>query len=201
LLVVESLGGGRVVLERRRRVVSRLVAVVEEGRGERKDGGGLPSLIGEGVVGGILSVLHARFSDGEGSFIDLMGPLVGMIVLPYLGLAAARRESARPVASASLGVRAGRSDLLQDLGMRLTYRTVRVLLAVAATPGGSNRQIADGSGISDQGQISKLLARLQGLGIVENGAGRRARGVPNAWALTAKGREIENALAAKREQS
>jgi hypothetical protein len=62
------------------------------------------------------------------------------------------------------------SDPLRRLGMRLTCRTVRVLLAVADTPGGSNRQVADGSGIGDQGQISKLLARLHGLGLIETRA-------------------------------
>ncbi len=60
--------------------------------------------------------------------------------------------------------------------MRLTYRTMRVLLAVAAHPGGSNRQVADGPGISDQGQISKLLARLHGLGLIENTGAGSVRG-------------------------
>ena len=41
--------------------------------------------------------------------------------------------------------------------MRLTYRTVRVLGAVGEHPGASNREIAERAGISDQGQISKLL--------------------------------------------
>jgi hypothetical protein len=78
--------------------------------------------------------------------------------------------------------------------MRLTYRTVRVLMAVAATPGSSNRQVADGSGIGDQGQISKLLARLRRLGLIENmGAGPR-RGAPNSWVLTQTGWGVQGAL-------
>ncbi len=59
------------------------------------------------------------------------------------------------------------SDPLRELGIRLTYRTVMVLMAVAAHPGSSNRMVADEAGISDQGQISKLLRRLEGLGLIE----------------------------------
>lgn len=79
--------------------------------------------------------------------------------------------------------------------MRLTYRTMRVLQAVAATPGGSNRHIADGSGITDQGQISKLLARLHGLRLIENTGLPATRGTPNSWVLTNRGWEVQAALA------
>ncbi|MFZ1154891.1 MAG: hypothetical protein WAN93_08310, partial [Solirubrobacteraceae bacterium] len=87
------------------------------------------------------------------------------------------------------------ADTLRDLGMRLTYRTVRVLLAVAATPGGSNRQLADASEIADQGQISKLLARLQRLGLIENTGAGSVRGAPNSWVLTDRGWEVQGAIA------
>ena len=79
--------------------------------------------------------------------------------------------------------------------MRLTYRTVRVLMAVADNPGGSNRRLADGAGIGDQGQISKLLRRLDGLGLIANTGAGFIRGAPNSWVLTAKGREVQGALA------
>jgi len=99
------------------------------------------------------------------------------------------RVSSRPAVVAS--------DPLRDLGMRLTYRTVRVLLAVAAQPGGSNRQVADESGIGDQGQISKLLARLHGLGLIENAGAPATRGAPNSWVLTDRGWEVQSALASR----
>jgi hypothetical protein len=86
-------------------------------------------------------------------------------------------------------------DLLRELDMRLTYRTVRVLMAVADNPGGSNRQLADGAGIGDQGQISKLLRRLDGLGLIANTGAGFIRGAPNSWVLTAKGRDVQGALA------
>ena len=77
-------------------------------------------------------------------------------------------------------------DPLADLPMRLTYRTARVLEGIAEHPGASNREAGDYAGIPDPGQVSKLLARLERLGLLANGT-VRAKGEPNAWALTAKG--------------
>ena len=115
--------------------------------------------------------------------------------MPYLGSAAARREMERPVAERVVGAPVVREDPLRELGMRLTYRTVRVLMAVAEAPGASNRTVAERADIGDQGQISKLLARLQGLGLVENTGAGPARGEPNAWTLTVKGGEVQRGIA------
>jgi chromosome segregation and condensation protein ScpB len=119
---------------------------------------------------------------------------MSMIVLPYLGQAAARRELARPVPKPRTQPGQARPDPLRDLNMRLTYRTVRVLSAIAAHPGASNRQIADTAGVGDQGQISKLLSRLANLGLIENTGPGHAHGEPNAWTLTPKGSEIQAAI-------
>jgi DNA-binding MarR family transcriptional regulator len=90
--------------------------------------------------------------------------------------------------------------LTRDVGgcsMRLTYRTARVLGEIAEHPGSSNRQVADRVGISDQGQISKLLARLERLGLIEQAGGEPARGGPNAWALTPTGRQVAEGIRAQ----
>ena len=221
LLIVGSLGAGHTALERRGRGIAQIIALIDEGRTETKAGAELPPLTAEGIVGGVLSVLHSRllvsrdeelaFRDGgldpatavglgKGDasptrFVKLTGPLMSMIVLPYLGSAAARRELARPVPRGTRTTRVVGPDPLRELGMRLTYRTVRVLMAVAAQPGGSNRQVADESGIGDQGQISKLLARLHGLGLIENTGAPTMRGAPNSWVLTDRGWEVQGALA------
>ena len=83
--------------------------------------------------------------------------------------------------------------------MRLTYRTVRVLLAIAELAGGvsSGRQVADASGVADPGQMSKLLWRLAHLGLIANSPRPAGRGEPNAWSLTATGREVERAIRAQ----
>jgi chromosome segregation and condensation protein ScpB len=78
--------------------------------------------------------------------------------------------------------------------MRLTYRTVRVLLAIASQPDSSNRQVATAAGIADQGQISKLLARLYTLGLIQNAGRDPAKGEPNAWSLTPRGHDVTHAI-------
>ena len=79
--------------------------------------------------------------------------------------------------------------------MRLTYRTMRVLVSVAENPGSSNRTIGQHAGIADQGQASKLLARLHKLGLIENHGGDPARGEPNAWVLTITGQQVHDSIA------
>jgi AcrR family transcriptional regulator len=196
LLVVGSMGVGAGTLERRRRVLTQMMSLVDEGREQRAASSELPPLTVEGIVGGVLSVLHSRLlEDDPQPFVELTGPLMSMIVLPYLGIAAARKELARPVPCPAPKAGAAEGDPLRELGMRLTYRTIRVLMAVAAQPGGSNRQVADGSEITDQGQISKLLARLHGLGLIENTGAGSVRGAPNAWVLTDRGWHVQGALA------
>lgn len=82
------------------------------------------------------------------------------------------------------------------LGVRPTYRTLRVLSAIGAlTPaqpargsGPSNREVANAAGIEDEGQASRLLKRLERHSLIEN-TGLASHGKPNAWALTAKGEE------------
>ena len=204
LCVVDALGGGPVALERRARVVGVLVDAVHEGRREAQASACPTRLTAEGIVGAVLGVLHARLSVGDARsnggaapMASLLGPLMAMIVLPYLGHTVAARETARPSPRRRRAVAPRQGDPLRELDMRLTYRTVRVLLAIAALGGRgsnpSNRQVSDAAGVSDQGQISKLLARLEHLGLIENG-GVPVRGEPNAWQLTAKGQEIERTI-------
>jgi AcrR family transcriptional regulator/DNA-binding MarR family transcriptional regulator len=200
LCVVDALGAGPVALERRARVIEILIGVVDEGRAESKGTAAPTRLTAEGVVGAVLGVLHVRLAGTEGrngrgapSMTALLSPLMGMIVLPYQGAAAAAREAAKPAPSRRHPP-APHGDPLRELDMRLTYRTVRVLLTIAAHPGASNREVGDAAGVSDQGQISKLLARLQHLGLIRNRSEGSLRGEPNTWRLTARGEEIERAI-------
>ncbi len=198
LVIVETLGAGDKALEYRRRHLAQIVAIVDRGRQEGKTGVEAPLLTAEGVVGGVLSILHARLSEADpGNLTELINPLTSMIVLPYLGAAAARKETKRPISILRRSRQVERRNPLQNLDMRLTYRTVRVLMTVATQPGSSNRAVADGADIADQGQISKLLNRLHGLGLIDNAGGVPARGEPNAWTLTARGWEVHAAIAAQ----
>ncbi|HEY7961073.1 MAG TPA: TetR family transcriptional regulator [Solirubrobacteraceae bacterium] len=195
--VVEALAAGPRVLEHRARAVRALIDAVDEGRRESRKGDP-PPLTAEGVVGAVFAVIHARAlvdsSAAQSPLLDLLGPLMAMIVLPYLGAAAADRELARPAPAPSHRAPRRVGDALEGLDMRLTYRTLRVLAVIAQHPDTSNRQIADEAGVTDQGQVSKLLMRLANLGLIRNMGEGHTKGGPNAWRLTPKGEEVEGAI-------
>jgi AcrR family transcriptional regulator len=201
-LVVDSLGAGPHALERRRRVLARATGLVDKGRDEAKGSYRPSALTAEGIVGGCLSVIQARLLDKDRKpLIELVNPLMGMIVLPYLGAGAASRELEHASTKSHESTSPRSLDPLRSVGMRLTYRTVCVLLSVAAQPGSSNREIAVASGIADQGQISKLLARLERLGLVRNERAEPGRGSPNAWKLTSQGEHVGQALSVGKTQA
>ena len=127
ICLVHTAGGGRRVLERRSEVMVELVEAVDRGRAlsrERQPG----PVVAEGVVGAVLAVLYARVlarelapaaesADGEQEgerLTCLHGELMSMIVLPYLGAAAAGKELTRPVPElpASSAFEPGRSECL-----------------------------------------------------------------------------------------
>jgi AcrR family transcriptional regulator len=199
--VVQSARGGAAVLEYRERLLGELTAVVDEGCRSGSRGEQCSPLTAEGLVGAALTIVYARLLRREREpLAGLQGELVAMIVLPYYGAAAARREQQRPAPAARSDVRAGRGeaplDPLQGLEMRMTYRTARVLEGVAEHPGASNRLVSEYAEIQDQGQVSKLLARLERLGLVLNaGAGAHLKGECNAWTLTGRGELVARSIA------
>ncbi len=196
LCVVEALGAGTRVLESRADVLDELAEVVDRGRFASNAAREPPEVTAEGVIGAVFAVIHTRLLEGgKEPLSKLLAPLMSMIVLPYLGARAASKELARPAPrrAAQLSGRSGSRDPLEGLDMRLTYRTVRVLVVIGGRPGASNREIAEGSGIADQGQISKLLTRLRRLDLVENRGEGQAKGAANAWYLTERGTEVERA--------
>jgi DNA-binding MarR family transcriptional regulator len=197
LCVVGALAAGPAVLERRAQAVDVLVDVVHRGsRGVRRGPGGRrrSRIVAEGAVGAVIGVIYARLSARvERPLAGLLNELMAMIVLPYLGSEAAERELARSVPRRKR-LPQHNGDPLRELDMRLTYRTVRVLGAIAEQPASSGRQVAEASGVQDQGQISKLLSRLEHLGLIVNKAPGHSRGEPNAWTLTPRGHEVERAI-------
>ncbi|HWY17941.1 MAG TPA: TetR family transcriptional regulator [Solirubrobacteraceae bacterium] len=204
--VAQALQGGPRVLARREQILARLARALDEGRnGERSRE--CPALTAEGLVGAVFSIVYARLMRDRSRepLTELLGELMGMIVLPYLGSAAARREQARPapiVPAANGGAHGAEEivavehDPLAGVPMRLTYRTARVLGAIAERPGVSNRVVGELAGVADQGQMSKLLARLERLGLTENSGEGHARGERNAWCLTGRGVLVTQTLRA-----
>ncbi len=220
--VVQALRGSQRVLERREEILAGLAAVIDEGGRESSRGVECPSSTAEGLVGGGFALVYSRLlrNDSE-PLTGLLSDLMGMIVLPYMGPAAARREQTREVSmhGAKVGGSKGASgakgvgdakgvrsataggaeegehgDPLAGIPMRLTYRTVRVLETIAMEPGVSNRGVGERAGVSDQGQISKLLARLERLGLARNTGEGHLKGEPNAWVLTSTGRRVAQTI-------
>jgi hypothetical protein len=91
--VVEALGAGARVLERRAQVLDELIRVVDRGRSVSSATREPPEVTAEGVVGAVFAVVHTRLLEGgKGPLTNLLGPLMSMIALPYLGARAANRE-------------------------------------------------------------------------------------------------------------
>ena len=202
--VVHALHGGPQTLERREQVLARLAAILDEGRHEGPRGAECTLVTAEGLVGGALGVVYARLRSGDRRpLTGLLDELMWMIALQYLGARAARREQRRPApapvprqapkAEWEVSAHAER-DPLDEVNMRLTYRTARVLQGVREHPGASNREIADSAGINDPGQVSKLLRRLERLGLLENHGLGHAQGEPNEWKLTSLGGQVAQRL-------
>jgi hypothetical protein len=187
LCVAQALAGPPQVLARRAEVLEQLAWIIDEGRevARRQP----PPLTAVGVVSGVLGVIHARLlEDDGGGLIELLNPLMSFIVMPYLGRAAARIELHRPVrvTAAPAGRNCTPRPLENGRDTRLTPRTRRVLGAIAARPGLSNSELSVRAGVTDQGQISRLLARLARHGLIES----RPRVVTHSWRLTPEGQEF-----------
>jgi AcrR family transcriptional regulator len=178
--------------ERREWLMGVMASAVDAGRGA---GAESPALTAEAVVGAVISIVHSRLQAEPPTPVSALLPaLMAVIVLPYLGAAAARRELARPLPPArprsSARERSTAPELLAQLNTRITYRTLCVISLVGAQPGLSNREVAEAAGVTDPGQISRLLSRLRGLELMENRGPGRSAGGQNSWVLTDSGEEL-----------
>lgn len=214
LLFVEALGVGPLMLERRAEVMVELAGVIDEGRVGVKGAEQLPPLTAEGLVGAAFSLVHARLSERDPEPLSgLLNGLMAMLVLPYRGRAAAARQLSYQISQAGQDfdtsdkaakvARAGRTSWsplgsAPPVDFRLTVRRQAVLATIAELGardstgewGPSNREVADRVGIHDQGQISRLMMRLQEQGFVEDTHGPRQT---KAWRLTPRGEELVEA--------
>jgi AcrR family transcriptional regulator len=200
--VVQPLQGDAKLLSSRDALLARLAAILDEGRNESAKAAQATALTAEGLVGAVLGIVHTRLlRERREPLTALLGELMSLIVLPYLGPTAAKREQTRPAPAAS-SARSERhardehfkSDPFAGISMRLTYRTMRVLECVAAEPGASNRQLGVLADVPDQGQISKLLTRLERLGLLVNTRDAGAKGEANVWQLTPRGLQVTQTI-------
>jgi AcrR family transcriptional regulator len=191
-LIAGSLAGNTRLLMRRARAVSVLAGVLEDGA-PPLSGETLPAPFGgEAVVGAVVAILHARLlEEPTPPLAPLRGSLMSVIVLPYLGVAAAREELADSLPSRSTVARASRPRQRAPSGpsrsgKRAGQREMQALAVIAERPGLTNREIATALEIRDPAQISRLLARLHRRGLLKDDAANR-RGSSKAWRLTRSG--------------
>ena len=188
-----------VLSARRAELVAELARLVDEGRSSARR---QPApLTAEGLVGGVLCLMQTRLTAaGEGTLAELLNPLMSFLALPYLGVAGARLEMSRrrmtqgmPDVREVPDVPGDTSSAAGRPRMRMTYRTMRVLAAIAVEAGLSNMQVAERAGIADEGQASKLLSRLAQHELIENTGEGQSRGARNAWQLTERGERLNQA--------
>ena len=187
LLFIEAQRAGSEVQERRARVNELLTLIVSGGRSVAPTSP--PALADEILVGGTLSVIRARLSrPSHAPLICLLDELLAVLAHIYLGDA---RLGDIPWTRAERTAGTPPHSVPAAPPVRITYRTLCVLGAIAERPGGSNREIASAAGIGDQGQISRVLGRLQSSGLIVNES-EGSVGTPNAWLLTPEGEAIRH---------
>ncbi|HTA15818.1 MAG TPA: hypothetical protein VK781_13265 [Solirubrobacteraceae bacterium] len=194
--IVESLAAGPWALERREQHVAALTLRMAGYWGELAPQEPHP-FANEGVVASVLGVIQNHLlAERPEPLVGMLGPLMGLVLAPYLDGQAVAEEVERSGALAQrlLGAndRAGEPqadahgqelpELLRNPRASRKRECVRYL---ASNPGASNRQIARAVGVSHDPQISTLLARLAGAGLVAKRA--TGRGGPNEWTLTPSG--------------
>jgi AcrR family transcriptional regulator len=209
--LVEVLAAGSWALEHRERKIASLSSMIVEHWSvpsrERPE-----ALAIAGVMASVLGLIHTHLVTKEpGPLIGLLGPLVGLVTTPYLDPEAVAREIQQATElSRKIQLGAPR-PLLAPIGVCGAHRSVEIpallrnpkagrarlcirYLAEQGAPGSSpsNHKIAAAIGVTHQGQISTLLARLHDLGLLVKHAG--ASGHPNAWSLTAEGKQVAQAL-------
>lgn len=190
LLFLEAQKGGPEVQERRARVNEMLMMIV--GGGRSASASAPPALTDEVLVGGALAVIRARLSrPTHRPLLSLLNELMAVLAHAYLGADAAAEELEKTtVKQPAHKPETGDGSVLP---VRLTHRTLAVLAAIAEEPGASNREVSDAAGIADQGQVSRLLGRLESAQLIRND-GEPDRWAPNAWRLTTRGEQVRQTM-------
>jgi len=193
-LIVHSAQAGDRVLDRRADVLYRLSVLLDDERAPARTFP--PPLTAQAVTAGALGVLQERISRRSSKPLALLSTeLMSFIVLPFLGARASRRELDDRRNPTAVSADAATLEVVRDSAGRLSPRTVSVLLAIAADPGMNSRAVSVRAGVRDEGQASRLLLRLERLGLIENVRDPGSRFAPKSWCLTAAGRNVEASLA------
>lgn len=97
ICLVEAQSSGTKLLERRIEILMELAGVLDLGRSAPGAVREPPDITAEAVIGACFTVLQTRLLERGGRPLEeLLGPLMSIILLPYLGARAARSELYRP---------------------------------------------------------------------------------------------------------
>lgn len=194
---VETLAAGRWALERRQRNLAALRSLIVEHWYPVPETDHI-CLAAEGVMAGVLGVLHTRLlASGEEPLLTLLGPLMGLVVAPFVDADVQAAEIARsrwlarevlegrPPASLARVLSQCKRLAPRSLRIPRSARMQQCLVFLAGAPGSSNNEIAAALGIVHSSQTSKLLGQLVERGLVakrSDGPGKR-----NVLTLTSLG--------------
>jgi AcrR family transcriptional regulator len=203
IFLLETLAGNPSVLEHRAHELALLNPLVDAGRQQAHTNPEPPELTAEASVASITGILHTRLVTGEAPpFIGLLGQMVGLVVAPYLDRHEVIREIKRGEETARViaDKRSPGPSSPQHATMRIpagllhpkAYRARSCVIFLAANPGASNKAVAAGIDVPSLGQVSALLKRLAGIGLLIKHSGGPGR--PNAWWLTAHGEQVVQTL-------
>lgn len=198
---VETLAAGSWALERRARHIMQLVSMIVE-RWPIPNDLHVDAFAAAAVMEALLGIIHKRLlTEREQPLVSLLTPLMGLISAIYLDPRSAEEEVRRAEAFAG-ELRIAR-DLVPDLlphGSAVpaalrdprAHRARACLRYLAGHDGASNMQIAAGIEVARPEQISRLLTRLSGMGLLVKSSGSPGR--PNAWSLSSGGAAVTRSL-------
>ena len=159
-----------------------------------------PPATGEALVAAVIGMLRKRLLAGKAPpFMPMLGPLTEIVVAAYLGPRGAARATARAEARAGELLARDPSapprapvEVPNMLRHGSAHRLRSCIRHLAANPGASNQQVAEGIGVTHGGQISTMLARLNAAGLLVKQCGGAGR--PNSWRLSPRGDAVAEAL-------
>ena len=159
-----------------------------------------PPATGEALVAAVIGMLRKRLLANEAPpFMPMLSPLTEIVVAAYLGPRGAARATARAEARAGELLARGPSappratvEVPSMLRHGSAHRLRACIRHLAANPGASNQQVAEGIGVAHGGQVSTMLARLNSAGLLVKQCGGAGR--PNSWRLSPHGEAVAEAL-------
>lgn len=161
-------------------------------------------LAAESAHASVIGIVNARLIGREQKpLIQLLGPLMGVIVGPFMDKARVAEEIERGNALAQEILERHVPSTPDPPEVRVpdvllsarAHRARLCLLYVAEHANVSNKRVGEGIGVSHRGQVARLLGRLADLDLVVKRPG--SPGHANAWSLTEKGEQVARSLVAR----